>query len=123
MALKYKNQVTGRVQEMLEPTELAEHLAGVTRRGRPMDPKRIGLAKKRRQRLLVKMNDSWKWQRTDVGTTEPEPDGDADEEETSEEPKAADVRAWAKTEGLDVPARGKLSPEVVEQFKAASEGW
>lgn len=125
MALTYKNQVTGRVQKVLEPSELADHLAGVRKRGRPIDPKRILLARKRRERLIVKMNGSWKWKRLDADTAEPEPEpDDGDEEETSEEPKAAEVRAWAKAEGLDVPARGKVPPEVVEAFKAAhSEGW
>ncbi|MEU7937349.1 histone-like nucleoid-structuring protein Lsr2 [Microbispora bryophytorum] len=30
-----------------------------------------------------------------------------------------DVREWAREQGLDVPARGKMSDEVVEQFIAA----
>lgn len=34
-------------------------------------------------------------------------------------PKPADVRAWAKSAGLDVPARGKLSADVVEAYKQA----
>lgn len=125
MALTYKNQITDRVQKVLEPSELADHLAGVRKRGRPIDPKRILLARKRRERLIVKMNGSWKWKRLDA-EPEPEPDGDDEEEtsETSEAPKAAEVRAWAKAAGVDVPARGKVPPEVVEQFKAAhSEGW
>lgn len=33
------------------------------------------------------------------------------------DPKA--VRAWAKENGIDVNARGRISAEVVEQFKAA----
>lgn len=36
------------------------------------------------------------------------------------EPKPADVRAWAREQGIEVPARGKLPDEVVEQYKAAS---
>lgn len=34
----------------------------------------------------------------------------------SEAPKAADVRAWAEKQGLDVPARGKLPEKVVEAY-------
>ena len=34
-------------------------------------------------------------------------------------PKPADVRAWAKAAGLDVPARGKLSADVLEAYKQA----
>ena len=34
-------------------------------------------------------------------------------------PKPADVRAWAKSAGLDVPARGKLSADVLEAYKQA----
>ena len=34
-------------------------------------------------------------------------------------PKPADVRAWAKSAGLDVPARGKLPADVVEAYKQA----
>lgn len=35
-------------------------------------------------------------------------------------PKAAVVRAWARKQGLDVPARGKLRPEIVEDYLAAN---
>jgi len=38
------------------------------------------------------------------------------------EPKPADVRAWAKAEGLDVPPRGNLSAEIVDRYKAAHAG-
>lgn len=34
------------------------------------------------------------------------------------EPAAADVRAWAQAQGIDVPARGKLSAELIERYKA-----
>ncbi|MEV4299636.1 Lsr2 dimerization domain-containing protein [Microbispora rosea] len=30
-----------------------------------------------------------------------------------------DVREWAREQGLDVPARGKMADEVIEQFVAA----
>src|SRR2546429_2773147 len=32
---------------------------------------------------------------------------------------AAEVRAWAKENGLDVPARGRLRPEIWDQYRAA----
>lgn len=35
------------------------------------------------------------------------------------EPSAKDVRAWAAEQGIDVPARGKLPAELVEQYLAA----
>lgn len=38
------------------------------------------------------------------------------------DPAAKDVRAWAAENGIDVPARGKLPAEVVEQYQAAQQG-
>jgi hypothetical protein len=32
---------------------------------------------------------------------------------------AAEVRAWAKKNGLDVPGRGRLRPEIWDQYRAA----
>jgi hypothetical protein len=32
---------------------------------------------------------------------------------------AAEVRAWAKENGLDVPARGRLRPEIWDKYRAA----
>ena len=32
---------------------------------------------------------------------------------------AAEVRAWAKENGLDVPARGRLRPEIWDQYRVA----
>ncbi len=32
---------------------------------------------------------------------------------------AAEVRAWAKDNGLDVPARGRLRPEIWDQYRVA----
>ena len=34
-------------------------------------------------------------------------------------PKPADVRAWAKANDIEVPARGKLPDELVDQYRAA----
>jgi len=36
-------------------------------------------------------------------------------------PSTAEVRAWAKTQGITVPQRGRLSPDLVTQFKAAQK--
>lgn len=36
-------------------------------------------------------------------------------------PSSKAVRAWAKAQGLDVPSRGPIPDEVVEQYKAAQE--
>jgi hypothetical protein len=46
---------------------------------------------------------------------EPEPDD-------SDEPRPAEVRAWARAEGIDVPARGNLSTDLIDKFKAANAG-
>ena len=32
---------------------------------------------------------------------------------------AAEVRAWARKNGLDVPARGRLRPEIRDKYRAA----
>jgi len=32
---------------------------------------------------------------------------------------ASEVRAWAKDNGLDVPARGRLRPEIWDQYRVA----
>jgi hypothetical protein len=34
-------------------------------------------------------------------------------------PKPADVRAWARDQGIDVPVRGKLPVELVSRYVAA----
>jgi hypothetical protein len=40
---------------------------------------------------------------------------------SAEEPAPKDVRAWARDQGIDVPARGKVPDDVVEQYKAAQD--
>lgn len=35
--------------------------------------------------------------------------------------KPADVRAWAREQGIDVPARGKLPDEVIAAYQAAQQ--
>jgi hypothetical protein len=54
--------------------------------------------------ILVKLEQSKRWQRVDS---------------EGKGPKPSDVRAWAKAEGIDAPARGKLPDELVEQYLAA----
>ncbi|HEX6682434.1 MAG TPA: histone-like nucleoid-structuring protein Lsr2 [Candidatus Limnocylindrales bacterium] len=39
--------------------------------------------------------------------------------EPTPEPKPADVRAWAREEGIEVSASGKVAADVVERYKAA----
>jgi hypothetical protein len=39
--------------------------------------------------------------------------------ETRGEPTAAEVRAWAAENGVDVAAKGTVPADVVEQYKAA----
>lgn len=41
--------------------------------------------------------------------------------EAPKEPEAKAVRAWAAESGIEVPARGKLPAEVVEQYQAAQQ--
>ncbi len=52
-------------------------------------------------------------------TFTPDPEPSAPEPAQSEEkptPKLADVRAWAKEQGIDVPARGKVPDDVLDQY-------
>lgn len=91
--MRFRNTRTGRVVE-LGPDEA--RAAGLPSKHRP--PKR-----------------GHRWE--PVADDTPVDDGQGDDE-----PKPADVRAWAKAEGLDVPARGNLSAELVERYKAAHTG-
>lgn len=52
----------------------------------------------------------------------PEPSPPAQDEPKAQqpaEPAPKDVRAWAAEQGIDVPARGKLPENVVQQYQAA----
>jgi hypothetical protein len=40
----------------------------------------------------------------------------------TDEPKPAQVRAWARGQGIGVSASGKVSAGLVEQYKAATHG-
>lgn len=62
----------------------------------------------------------------DSGAEHPSAPGDAPtdtgpstEPETAPEPSIGDVRAWAKEQGIEVSARGRISEDVVEAYKAA----
>lgn len=48
-----------------------------------------------------------------------EPETPAVAEAQASQPDAKQVRAWAAAQGIEVPARGKLPAEVVEQYQAA----
>jgi hypothetical protein len=50
---------------------------------------------------------------------EPEPPSDAD---VQPRPSNAEVRAWAKAEGIDVPARGPVSDDLVAQYLNREKG-
>lgn len=65
-----------------------------------------------------------RWERLDSVQPEPEPEPEwsLESERGDDEPTPAEVRAWARENDLDVPSRGRLSPEVVEQYKAARAG-
>lgn len=76
MAIKYRNKVTGREVVVDEPAEFEAKLGKVRRRGRALAPARIRRRKKNRQRLIEKMDDSWKWERTSGGTDTSADDGD-----------------------------------------------
>lgn len=47
------------------------------------------------------------------------PDFDVRSDEPKVDTKA--VRAWAADKGIEVPARGKLPTDVIEQYRAATE--
>jgi hypothetical protein len=98
----YKNSRTGRVVDV--PAEAP------TRRNRPKRDKQWS-------QKLNQMDRSRRWQRLDAAPADPEPESDPDP--VGDEPAAKDIRAWAKEQGIEVPARGKLAPELVEQLKAA----
>ncbi|WP_220446879.1 Lsr2 family DNA-binding protein [Nonomuraea deserti] len=42
-----------------------------------------------------------------------------DEPPTMPEPSTAEVRAWARENGLEVPAKGRLRPQVWEAYRRA----
>jgi hypothetical protein len=59
----------------------------------------------------------WQPLRVHYSTDMPEPPA---EPVPAPEPSAADVRAWAAEQGIEVPARGKLPGDVVERYRAAT---
>lgn len=125
MALTYRNTITGRVVTMAEPNEVtAAAEVAAERASRPGTKK----AKREAQviadraqhqsvhlrQVLRKMDESTKWQRFEPS------DGAAPTVDQAQDPKAADVRAWAQSQDIETPARGKLPAEVVERYLAAT---
>jgi len=45
--------------------------------------------------------------------------GELDDAPTAPQPATAEIRAWARAQGLAVPARGKLRPEIWDSWRAA----
>ncbi len=48
--------------------------------------------------------------------SEPEPEPEPPIEASEDGPSDAEVRAWAKEAGVDVPARGRLSKQIIERY-------
>lgn len=46
----------------------------------------------------------------------PEPEPEPEPEPAPERPTNAEVRAWAKTQGIDVHGRGRLPDDIVDQY-------
>jgi len=60
-----------------------------------------------------------------VTTTSAESGGDAPshpQDEAAPEPSIGDVRAWAKGQGIEVSARGRISEDVIDAYKQAHNG-
>lgn len=89
--MRFRNTRTGRIVELTADEAAA---AGIPSKHKP--PKR-----------------GHRWEL--VGDDEVEPVGD----DEVDEPKPAAVRAWARENGLDVPARGTIPADVVDAYKAA----
>ncbi|MCI0632516.1 MAG: hypothetical protein L0206_01140 [Actinobacteria bacterium] len=117
MSVTFRHTETGREFVALEPDEQPN--------------RRVALA-----RALAKLDASPVWERVDTGAASAAPDGQetpetppttenpseapaAAQAATEGPPSAKDVRAWARVEGLDAPARGPLPDELVEQYVAA----
>jgi hypothetical protein len=68
------------------------------------------------------MDASSDWQRVETPDADAGDDGtapDAGNPAPAPRPKSADVRAWAREQGIEVAERGRLDPELVERYKAA----
>lgn len=62
------------------------------------------------------------WQPIQVHYPVDEPDDDEPspvDPPADDEPSPATVRAWAKDQGIDVPPRGRVPAEVIEQYRQA----
>lgn len=74
-----------------------------------------------RARRIARLEASSDWERvTDAGGR---PAGDAREPDgTVPAPTTREVRAWAKEQGIDVPARGRVPDSVFDAYQAAQAG-
>lgn len=99
MAVTFKNKQTGQLVSCPAPQDAP------VRREQP------------RAHRIARFDASPDWERVEEDI-EAHDEGNGDLS-ASDEPAAVDVRAWAKEQGLDVPARGKLSADVIDAYKAA----
>jgi hypothetical protein len=90
---RFRNTRTGRVADV--PDEAP------TRTSRPKRDKQWAV-------VIAGLDRSARWER--VGKSAPA---------ATSGPSTAKVRAWAREEGLDVPARGPMPDDVVERYTAA----
>lgn len=94
MAVTFENQATGQRVSCPEPDDEP------VRRQHP------------RARRIAQFDASDDWERVGVSRVQVEPSDTG-------VPSAAEVRAWAKEQDIEVPARGKLSAGLVEGYKQA----
>lgn len=98
MAVTYRNTRTGRLVDLDEGDSRIPELDRGTRW------ERVGAA----VRLVP------------VGSSGFNIETDQPPETKTDEPSAADVRAWAREHDIDVPSMGRLPAALVEQYKAAT---
>lgn len=122
MAVIFRNTRTGRVVEVAEATDVeaateaeAQRLAGLGTKKSQRAAAAVDAAGQKQmihaRHTIERMDESEKWQRHTPTAPEPDKSG----------PAPADVRAWAKDAGYEVPARGKLSQDVLDAYQSASE--
>lgn len=128
MALTYRNTRTGRVVTMPEPGEVLsqgeEHAERVSRSGTKKARREAEIIADTATRNAVhvrhtldKMDASSKWERFVEQSGEPEA-GSPDAASGEPGPKPAEVRAWARERGIEVPSRGSLPEAVVDRYLA-----
>ncbi|MDL5154415.1 ERCC4 domain-containing protein [Actinomycetospora termitidis] len=77
-----------------------------------------GLAEEWTYRFLAAAS-TWAQDEAVIGARIPGAESALDAARTAPEPTTAQVRAWARDAGLDVPDRGRLRPEIWERYRAA----